>query len=95
MLNRNRSTFTGLSSVFYFVAALSIVQLLICCVAEYQRLKRPSLLGAFRLTTQKLLYFVVFVAALLRGAYFTTPVSLMHGNHLQIKFQTEIAVCFS
>lgn len=66
----------GLSSVFYFVAALSIVQLLICCVAEYQRLKRPSLIRAFRLTTQKLLYFVVFVAALLRGAYFTTPVCI-------------------
>lgn len=65
----------GVSSVFYFVAALSIVQLLICCVAEYQRLKQPSLLRALRLTTQKLLYFVVFVAALLRGAYFTTPVS--------------------
>lgn len=65
----------GVSSVFYFVAVLSIVQLLICCVAEYQRLKQPSVLGALRLTTQKLLYFVVFMAALLRGAYFTTPVS--------------------
>lgn len=67
----------GVSSVFYFVAALSIVQLFICCVAEYQRSKQPSVLRAFRLTTQKLLYFVVFVAALLRGAYFTTPVSFL------------------
>lgn len=65
----------GVSSIFYFVAALSIIQLALCCVAEYYRLKQPSLLSAFRLTTQKLLYFVIFVAALLRGAYFTTPVS--------------------
>lgn len=51
------------------------MQLLICIVAEYQRLKQPSLLRACRISTQKLLYFVVFVAAMLRGAYFTTPVS--------------------
>lgn len=66
----------GVSSVFYFVAALSLIQLLICCAAEYQRSKLPSLVRAFRLTTQKFLYFFVFVAALLRGAYFTTPVSI-------------------
>lgn len=65
----------GVSSVFYFVALVSIIQLLICIVAEYQRLKQPSLLRACRITTQKLLYFVVFIAATLRGAYFTTPVS--------------------
>lgn len=65
----------GVSLVFYLVAALSMIQLLICCVAEYQRLKQPSLVRAIRITTQKLLYFVIFIAASLRGAYFTTPVS--------------------
>lgn len=68
----------GVSSVFYFVALVSIIQLLICIVAEYQRLKQPSLLRACRITTQKLLYFVVFIAATLRGAYFTTPVSYIN-----------------
>lgn len=68
------SVSTGISSVFYFVAIVSLIQLLICIVSEYQRLKQPSFLRACRLTTQKLLYFVVFIAALLRGAYFTTPV---------------------
>lgn len=67
---------TGVSSVFYFVALVSIIQLLICIVAEYQRLKQPSFLRACRISTQKLLYFVVFIAATLRGAYFTTPVRL-------------------
>lgn len=65
----------GISSVFYCVALFSLIQLLICIVAEYQRLKRPSIVRACRLTAQKLLYFIVFLAALLRGAYFTTPVS--------------------
>lgn len=68
---------SGISSVFYFVAIVSLIQLLICIVSEYQRLKQPSFLRACRLTTQKLLYFVVFIAALLRGAYFTTPVSFI------------------
>lgn len=58
------------------MAIVSLIQLLICIVSEYQRLKQPSFLRACRLTTQKLLYFVVFIAALLRGAYFTTPVCL-------------------
>lgn len=63
----------GVSSIFYVVALVSVVQLLVCIIAEYQRLKQPSWLRACRLTTQKLLYFFVFVAALVRGAYFTTP----------------------
>ncbi|CAD7086248.1 unnamed protein product [Hermetia illucens] len=52
---------------------------MLCIVAEYQRLKQPSILRACRLTTQKFLYFVVFVAASLRGAYFTTPEVLQPG----------------
>lgn len=66
----------GISSVFYCVALFSLIQLMICIVAEYQRLKRPSIVRACRITAQKLLYFIVFLAALLRGAYFTTPVSV-------------------
>lgn len=65
----------GVSSIFYFVALFSLIQLLICIIAEYQRLKRPSIVRACRITAQKLLYFIVFLAAVLRGAYFTTPVS--------------------
>lgn len=65
----------GVSSVFYCVALFSFIQLLICIIAEYQRLKQPSIPKACRVTAQKLLYFFVFLAASLRGAYFTTPVS--------------------
>ncbi|XP_055853250.1 uncharacterized protein LOC129916980 [Episyrphus balteatus] len=63
----------GISAVFYIVAVVSVIQLIICIVAEYQRLKQPSFLRACRLTTQKFLYFMVFLAASIRGAYFTTP----------------------
>ena len=37
--------------------------------------KHPSILRACRITTQKFLYFAVFLAALLRGTYFAAPVS--------------------
>jgi von Hippel-Lindau disease tumor supressor len=63
------------SAIFYVVAFVSFVQLLICCFAEYKRLKNPSFLKACRITTQKFLYFVVFLASLLRAAYFTQPES--------------------
>ena len=44
-------------------------------VSEYLRMKKhPSLLKACRITTQKLLYFLVFVASVLRGTYFAAPV---------------------
>ncbi|BFF94240.1 uncharacterized protein DMAD_11929 [Drosophila madeirensis] len=72
----NLPYYVGISTVFYVVALVSVIQLLICIVAEYQRLKQPSILKACRITTQKLLYFMVFVAASLRGAYFTTPLDL-------------------
>lgn len=64
---------SGVSAIFYVVAFVSIVQLLICCFAEYKRLKNPSFLKACRITTQKFLYCVVFLASLLRAAYFTQP----------------------
>lgn len=73
MLSLSLSLNSGVSSIFYIVALVSVIQLLICIIAEYQRLKQPSLLRACRLTTQKLLYFFVCVASLVRGAYFTTP----------------------
>lgn len=76
--NKKNLQSAGISSVFYFVAFISLVQLMICIIAEYQRLKQPSFLRACRLTTQKLLYFFVFIASVLRGAYFTTPVRIGH-----------------
>uniref|UniRef100_A0A0K8TT33 Putative the ring-variant domain is a c4hc3 zinc-finger like motif found in a number of cellular n=1 Tax=Tabanus bromius TaxID=304241 RepID=A0A0K8TT33_TABBR len=87
----------GISTVFYFVALISVIQLLICIVAEYQRLKQPTILRACRVTTQKLLYFVVFIAALLRAAYFTKPEVLQPGwaNTLMSAYYPLLMTCAS
>lgn len=61
----------SVSTIYYVVALFSLIQLILCIVAEFNRLKQPSLVKACRITTQKLLYFVVCVAASLRGAYFS------------------------
>lgn len=50
-----------------------------CIHAEYLRMKKnASLLRACRITTQKFLYFLVFLASTLRGAYFAAPVRFSH-----------------
>ncbi|XP_046643951.1 uncharacterized protein LOC124329049 isoform X1 [Daphnia pulicaria] len=65
----------GFASVFLLVAATSLIQLFICIHAEYARLKTPSFFKACRITNQKFLYILVFLAALLRGLYFAYPAS--------------------
>lgn len=71
------SYFVGFASTFYALALVCFVQLVMCIIAEWHRMKAPSLLHACRITTQKLLYFVVFLASIIRGAYFTSPVSIL------------------
>lgn len=63
------------SSIFFLLALTSLIQLVMCIHAEYLRMKKnPSIIKACRVTTQKFLYFLVFLAAVLRGAYFAAPV---------------------
>ncbi|XP_044727267.1 uncharacterized protein LOC123290945 isoform X2 [Chrysoperla carnea] len=62
---------TGIGGVFFLVALVCIIQLVMCIISEYQRLKNPTFLRACKITTQKLLYIVAFLASLIRGAYFT------------------------
>lgn len=70
------------ASVFLLVAVTSLIQLLICIHAEYARLKTPSILKACRITNQKFLYILIFLAALLRGLYFAYPVTFTcHSPH--------------
>lgn len=90
----NLPYYAGISTVFYFVALVSVIQLFICIIAEYQRLKQPSILRACRLTTQKVLYFMVFVAASLRGAFFTTPVSNVKEEVKEKYFILNLIYCF-
>ncbi|XP_026728432.1 uncharacterized protein LOC113494329 isoform X5 [Trichoplusia ni] len=64
-----------IGGVFLLVAFVCAVQLTICVVTEYRRLKAPTFLRACKVTTQKMLYLVAFLASLIRGAYFVSPVS--------------------
>lgn len=65
----------GIGGLFMLVALVCAIQLCMCIISEYQRLKAPSFLKACHITTQKLLYFVTFLASAIRGAYFMSPVS--------------------
>lgn len=75
----NMPYYIGFATVFFFLGFVCFVQLITCVVAEYYRMKSPSVLRACRVTTQKLLYFVVFLAAIIRGAYFTSPTAFQEG----------------
>ena len=57
------------------LAFICLTQLIFCIVAEWKKMKRSSILHACRITTQKVLYFITFLASLIRGTYFISPVS--------------------
>ncbi|XP_066951883.1 uncharacterized protein [Macrobrachium rosenbergii] len=69
----NMAYFISFATVFYLIAAVSLAQLVVCVRAEYSRQKTPNLRRACRVTNQKLLYVITFIAATLRGAYFSSP----------------------
>ena len=72
----NFSYHVAFASIFFLLALTSLIQLVMCIHAEYLRMKKnPSILRACRVTTQKFLYFLVFLASTLRGTYFAAPVS--------------------
>lgn len=92
----------GIGGVFFLVALICAIQLLICVVSEYQRLKAPTFLRACRITTQKLLYFVAFLASAIRGAYFMSPnnfkqswsSSLLSAYYPLLMSAASLIVCF-
>ncbi len=74
----NFSYHVAFASIFFLLALTSLIQLVMCIHAEYLRMKKnPSILRACRVTTQKLLYFLVFLASALRGTYFAAPVTIL------------------
>lgn len=75
----NFSYYIGFASMFFLLAFVCLLQLIMCIVAEWQKMKTPSLLRACQVTTQKVLYFVVFLASIIRGAYFTSPTAFEEG----------------
>lgn len=71
----------GIGGIFFFISFVCAVQLFMCIISEYTRLKTPSFLKACKVTTQKLIYFVICLASLIRGAYFIFPVSIFYFKH--------------
>ncbi len=98
----NLSYHLSLSAIFSLLALTSLIQLIMCIHAEYLRMKKnPSVFRACRVTTQKLLYFLIFLASLLRGAYFAAPVldaqlsvSLMSAYYPLVLTGASLIVCF-
>jgi len=90
------------ASIFYLLALTSLIQLAMCIHAEYLRMKKnPSVLRACRITTQKFLYFLVFLASILRGTYFAAPTvgkeistSLLSAYYPVVLTSASLIVCF-
>lgn len=80
-----------IGGLFLFVALVCAVQLIMCITFEYRRLKTPTFLKACRITTQKLLYFVTFLASAIRGGYFLFPVRIGNCEYLQ---RIYVVFCF-
>ncbi|XP_057329934.1 uncharacterized protein LOC130670534 [Microplitis mediator] len=75
----NSSYYIAFATIFFILAFVCLTQLVMCIIAEWQRMKAPSFLRACRVTTQKVLYFIVFLATAVRGAYFTCPAAFKEG----------------
>ncbi|KAG1696111.1 hypothetical protein GQR58_006378 [Nymphon striatum] len=67
--------FIAFATIFYTICAVSMIQLLLCVKSEFNRMKQPSLWKACRITTQKMLYFLIFLASAIRGYYFSSPLA--------------------
>jgi len=98
----NFSYHVAFASIFFLLALTSLIQLVMCIHAEYLRMKKnPSVLKACRVTTQKFLYFLTFLATSLRGAYFAAPtiasewsISLLSAYYPVVLSGASLIVCF-
>nr|XP_034826477.1 uncharacterized protein LOC117983944 [Maniola hyperantus] len=91
-----------IGGLFLLVAFVCAMQLTICIVSEYRRLKAPTFLRACKVTTQKMLYLIAFLASLIRGAYFVSPnafhegwaTSLLSAYYPLMMSGSSLIVCF-
>ncbi|XP_066262141.1 uncharacterized protein [Euwallacea similis] len=69
----------AIGGIFIVIGLVCAIQLIMCIICEYQRMKAPTFLKACKITTQKMIYMVICFASLLRGAYFIFPESFEYG----------------
>merc|ERR1711936_483654 len=89
------------SSIFSLMSLTSLIQLGMCIHSEYLRQKTPSIWKSLRVTTQKMLYFLTFLASSLRAIYFASPqlgssmsASLMSAYYPVLLTGSSLVVCF-
>lgn len=74
----NVSYFVAFATIFFVIGTVSFVQLLLCVRSEFLKMKTPNFWQACRVTTQKALYLLMFLAAGVRGVYFSSSVKAPH-----------------
>ncbi|XP_072016688.1 uncharacterized protein [Amphiura filiformis] len=68
----NNAYFIAFGIIFYLLSIICTVQLVLCIRSEFQKAKNPSWAKVMRrVTTQKLIYVFIILAALSRGLYFS------------------------
>lgn len=70
-MDPNIPYYVSFATVFYAIALVSFIQLILCIRSEFHRMKNSSFLGACRVTTQKAIYMVILLASIIRGIYFS------------------------
>ncbi|GIY20059.1 RING-CH-type domain-containing protein [Caerostris extrusa] len=98
----NLNYYIAFSTIFYFICAVSFIQLLLCIKAEFSRMKPHSILKAFNITTQKTLYILICLATALRRLVFSSQEheamlwasSLMSAYYPILLSGSSLIVCF-
>ncbi|XP_015787698.1 uncharacterized protein LOC107364779 [Tetranychus urticae] len=98
----NYSYYLALSTIYYLICIASFIQLILCINSEFKRIKPPSIIRSFKITTQKALYFFICVATIIRGFYFSSPTNpslhwangLMNAYYPVVLSGSSLVVCF-
>ncbi|XP_014669910.1 PREDICTED: uncharacterized protein LOC106810939 [Priapulus caudatus] len=84
----NMRYFVSFGAVFYFLSAVSIIQLFMCMRADYMKQQKASWTAAVSVTSQKLLYVFVILASAIRGIYFSTK------NTIRVEWASNLLLAY-
>ncbi|XP_038063823.1 uncharacterized protein LOC119734397 isoform X2 [Patiria miniata] len=93
----NNAYFVAFGLIFYLLSICCTIQLILCIQSDFRRLKNPSFQKALRVTTQKLLYVLVIIAALSRALYFSLQPYLSEtwASNMMSMYYPLLLSCFS
>lgn len=98
----NFKFYVSFSTVYYMICVVSFIQLMLCINSEIARQKPRNIRRAFRISTQKALYFFICLGTAIRGFYFSSPAnshirwaeSLMSAYYPILMSGCGLVVCF-